>query len=275
MSSERDGIRRFTTDDVGTWHKSERGGVFLSDVVDATNGDSMSVGFARYEPRASNEWVVTYDEALITTRGVFTVTSEDGVTTAAEAGEVIFLTRGTPVVYAAGDAGADIVYVTYPHWMDAQQASEQAALLGTFTPIEGAPPPTHRELLRRAWGPLERGESDDMGPVFDLLAEDVVFKTPVGELRGKEQVMGYFAHGPAVIEFDPFVRPPEYFGDGERVVQIGDETFKVKATGATHRAEWAWVFDMADGLVTRITAIQDLSGIAEAEGEVVRRARAA
>jgi hypothetical protein len=37
------------------------------------------VGFAYYAPGARNEWVVTYDEALIITRGAFTVTSADRV----------------------------------------------------------------------------------------------------------------------------------------------------------------------------------------------------
>jgi ethanolamine utilization protein EutQ (cupin superfamily) len=48
-------------------YQSEDRHLFLSDVVDESNGDSMSVGFARYGPGESNEWVVTYDEALVVT----------------------------------------------------------------------------------------------------------------------------------------------------------------------------------------------------------------
>jgi hypothetical protein len=58
----------------------------------------------------------------------------------------------------------------------------------------------------------------------------------------------------------------EYFGDGDRVVMLGNETFRVRASGVTHRAEWAWVIDMHDGLITRIVAIQDLSRVAEPVG---------
>jgi ethanolamine utilization protein EutQ len=65
----------------------------------------MSVGFAHCEPGARNEWVVTYDEALIITRGAFTVTSADGIETTARPGEVIFLRAGTPVVYSAKEEG--------------------------------------------------------------------------------------------------------------------------------------------------------------------------
>jgi ketosteroid isomerase-like protein len=96
---------------------------------------------------------------------------------------------------------------------------------------------------------------------------------PVGEARGKRAVIGYFAHGAATLEFDPFVRPLEYFAEGNRVVQLGEEIFRVKATGATHRAEWAWVFDVHDGRITRILAIEDLTGVADEVAEALRQAQ--
>jgi ethanolamine utilization protein EutQ len=181
------GIRLFTPDQVETWYQSEEREVFLSDVVDPTNGETMSVGFARYAPGESNEWVVTYDEALIVTRGAYSVTSADGVKTTAQAGELIFLDKGTRVVYSAEEAGADVVYVTYPHWMDAQRRSEHAALLETFHPVDRAPSLSGEqratdavELLREIYGPLELAKSADFQPFFDALAEDVVFELPVG-----------------------------------------------------------------------------------------------
>lgn len=57
----------------------------------------MSVGFARYDKGATNEWMVTYDEALILTKGVFTVGFAGGAKTA-KAGEIIFLPKGAKVV---------------------------------------------------------------------------------------------------------------------------------------------------------------------------------
>ena len=136
MSKTLDTITHLSHDDVDAWFKADGRQVFLADVVDAENGDSMSVGFARYAPRAANEWIVTYDEALVVTRGTFSVTSPDGPAATADVGQVIFLRRGTSVVYSAGDDGAEVVYVTYPHWMKAQEASEHAALLGGFQPVE-------------------------------------------------------------------------------------------------------------------------------------------
>ena len=279
MQRTAEGIRLFTDADVGTWYQSEDRQIFLSDVVDQSNSDSMSVGFARYDPGESNEWVVTYDEALVVTKGAYTVTSADGVRTTAKTGEVIFLSKGTRVVYSAEQDGAEVVYVTYPHWTNAQSRSEHAALLDTFHPVDGARPVVGQSpeadnlaLVRRIWDPIERGESG-LERFFEALAEDVVFELPVGKLRGRDAVMAYFAHGAEAMDFDPFERPLDYYAAGNSVVQVGDETFRVKETGITHRAKWAWVFDVHDGLITRIVAMMDLSGIADAMREVVESAR--
>jgi ethanolamine utilization protein EutQ len=271
-----DGITLARPDDVQTWYQSQARRIFLGDVVDPSNSDSMSVGFSRYAPGEANNWVVTYDEALVVTRGSFSVTSADGQSTTADAGEVIFLRSGTKLTYSAGEAGADVVYVAYPHWMKAQENSEHAALLDTFHPIDGAPPATDaRSLLERIWDPIVRGESG-MQPFFDALAEDVVFELPVGELRGKGAVIDYFAQAAETMVVRPFEQPVEYYGDGNRVIQLGpQETFTVKETGVTHRSAWAWVFDVHDGAITRILAIQDLSGITDEIADAVSKAQRA
>jgi ketosteroid isomerase-like protein len=100
-----------------------------------------------------------------------------------------------------------------------------------------------------------------------------VLTTPVGEVRGNQVVIGYFSNAAATLEFDIFVRPLEHFGDGNRVVQLGAEIFTVKETGATHEADWAWVFDVEDGHITRILAIQDLSGVAHEVAEALAKAQ--
>jgi ketosteroid isomerase-like protein len=69
------------------------------------------------------------------------------------------------------------------------------------------------------------------------------------------------------------VRPLEYYGNSKRVVQLGGETFRVKATGATHEADWAWVCDVEDGRITQILAIMDLSGVADEVAEALDKAQ--
>jgi ethanolamine utilization protein EutQ len=58
----------------------------------------MSVGFARYGKKGErNEWIITYDEVLVATKGAFTVRSA-GEAKTAKAGELIFLTKGTEII---------------------------------------------------------------------------------------------------------------------------------------------------------------------------------
>ena len=86
----------------------------LGDVIDRTSESTMTVGYGRYKSGESNEWTVTYDEALIITRGKFTVVN-DGTEYTALPGEVIYLKNGTKVLYRADD-DVELVYVTHPHW---------------------------------------------------------------------------------------------------------------------------------------------------------------
>lgn len=109
--------------------------IFVGDVVDSSNSDAMSVGFYRNRIKGErNEWLVTYDEVLVVTKGALTVRHESGATTAQQGG-VIFLRKGTRVAYEAAEDDTEVVYVTYPHWMDAHQASEHASLLDDYHPV--------------------------------------------------------------------------------------------------------------------------------------------
>jgi ethanolamine utilization protein EutQ len=278
-------VRHLTAGHVATWYQQDDIEMVVGDAVDPGSSAPLVIGFARYRKGATNQiTTLPYDEALIITRGVFTVRRPDGVATA-RAGEVIFHRAGAEVVYQA-DEDAELVYVSYPA-LAMEQAGEEAG--GGFHPAGGAlaaqlvqSAPSREEpsmdnvaVLERIWGPMERGESTDYQPFFDLLADDVVFTTAVGELRGKQAVVHYFTHAGELVEFRPFERPQEYFGNGVRVVIVGEETFRVRASGVTTRGPWAWVHELHDGLITRIEAIQDLSGVADAIAEALARARAA
>jgi ethanolamine utilization protein EutQ len=143
MATAKKGVRLFTPNDAQTWYQPESRRIFLGDVLDETNSDTLGLGFARYAPGQSNEWVVTYDEALIVTKGVYSVTAEDDTKTTAKVGEVIYLTKGTKVVYSAAEE-TEVVYVTYPTWMDAHRKSEHAHLLDIYHPIQSDGPPDIR-----------------------------------------------------------------------------------------------------------------------------------
>jgi ethanolamine utilization protein EutQ len=128
------GVRHFTSNEAKFYQYADRQ-IFVGDVLDSSNSNTMSVGFYRNKRKGErNKWVVTYDEALIVTKGALTVRSADGAKTA-KAGEIIFLTKGTEIAYEAAQDDTEVVYVTYPHWMDAQTKSEHAGLLDSYHPV--------------------------------------------------------------------------------------------------------------------------------------------
>lgn len=128
------GVRHFTSNEAKFYQYADRQ-IFVGDVLDSSDSDTMSVGYYRNKRKGErNEWVVTYDEALVVTKGALTVRSADGAKTA-RAGEIIFLTRGTAIAYEAAEDDTEVVYVTYPHWMDAQTKSEHAGLLDSYHPV--------------------------------------------------------------------------------------------------------------------------------------------
>lgn len=124
-------IERFAIDGAKTWFQRLDQQVFLADVLDQDSGAQMSVGFGRYGANERNPWKVTYDEALIITKGSFVVDGPDGPVSA-DVGEVIYLRAGTELAYQAGPEGAELVYVTYPHWLAATENSAEADRLKEF-----------------------------------------------------------------------------------------------------------------------------------------------
>ena len=131
------------------------------------------------------------------------------------------------------------------------------------------------DLMREIYEPLERGERRDFQAFFDALDDEVTLRFSVGELNGKKAVIAYFNNAGEALEFTPFETPLAYFGDGDRAVVVGDETFTVKETGVVHKAEWAWVYKVRDGKITEIRGIMDLSGIAGLVGQVIAQSQAA
>jgi ethanolamine utilization protein EutQ len=128
-------VRHFTSKDAKFFQYRDKD-IFVGDVLDSSNSESMSVGYYHNEKKGEkNEWVVTYDEALIVVKGALTIRYADGLKTA-KPGEIIFLTKGTAIAYEAGENDTQVVYVSYPHWLDAHQKSEHARLLEDYHPVD-------------------------------------------------------------------------------------------------------------------------------------------
>ena len=119
-----------TSDDDLRWYRRGRQELRLADAIDEGHGARMTVGFARYAAGEANDWVMTYDEALIVTSGRFAV-DLDGGSVEAGPGEVIYLWTGTAVTYRA-ITDTELVYVSHPHWYPATASSAHAARLDEF-----------------------------------------------------------------------------------------------------------------------------------------------
>jgi ethanolamine utilization protein EutQ len=126
------GVRKATIADDITWYRRGDQNIRLADAIDGDDGAAMTVGFARCAAGESNEWTMSYDEALVVTKGQFAVDSA-GTSTLAGPGEVIYLSPGTPIVYRAVE-DSELVYVSYPHWFEATSRSPYADRLDEFAP---------------------------------------------------------------------------------------------------------------------------------------------
>ncbi|HWB42645.1 MAG TPA: nuclear transport factor 2 family protein [Gemmatimonadales bacterium] len=94
------------------------------------------------------------------------------------------------------------------------------------------------------------------------LAEDVVFEvTPPGggrtapEHRGREAVVEYFTSLGDVVTFWRV----QCYGDGERIVAIGAESFTIPRYDLTVGGEFALLLHVCDRVITRFLIIEDLA----------------
>lgn len=127
-------VKRYTRDDAKYYQYRDRE-IFVGDVLDAEHSDSMSAGYYRNAKKGvRNAWVVTYDEVLVVLRGALTIRTDTGAHTA-KPGEILFLKKGTALSYEAAEDDTEVVYVSYPHWLDAHSKSEHAHLLDDYHPV--------------------------------------------------------------------------------------------------------------------------------------------
>jgi ketosteroid isomerase-like protein len=93
------------------------------------------------------------------------------------------------------------------------------------------------------------------------LADDVVFEvTPPGRAparrqTGKDAVVAYFTDLGDIVSFWRV----RCYGDGERVVALGEERFTMPRYGVTLGGEFAMLLHVCGEYITRFLIIEDLS----------------
>jgi ketosteroid isomerase-like protein len=106
----------------------------------------------------------------------------------------------------------------------------------------------------------------ELDPVLHLLADDLSFKVAIpGAMpicfadSGKQGVIDYFKALGGIVTFWQV----EYYAKGDHVIAVGKERFTTGNRALTADSDFALVFDVQDGLITRFLVVEDLTSFME------------
>jgi hypothetical protein len=129
--------------------------------------------------------------------------------------------------------------------------------------------------VRRAVGPLLAGA---LGPLLDLLAEDVEFEVAGGgdvpscrKDSGKQPVAEYFSALGGLTAFWQM----DYTATGQQLIAWGNESFTVEHCELEGGCEFALVFDLSEGVISRLLVIEDLPSYMRGGGPLIEASIAA
>ena len=118
-------------------------------------------------------------------------------------------------------------------------------------------------LIKATFDDLMRNGSVET--LFASVTDDVVLKNGSpellpfgGEYLGRDGLGEYFRRVDTVLEISD-LRVTDYFESRHKVVVLGDETLRIKASGEEFRSEWCTVFELREGRICRILVIEDHS----------------
>jgi hypothetical protein len=101
----------------------------------------------------------------------------------------------------------------------------------------------------------------DLDPMLDLLAEDVEFCVAVGgdepiclDDSGKQPVVDYFTALGGLVTFWQM----DYTARADQLIAWGKESFTIENCEIEGGCEFALVFDISEGLITRFLVVEDL-----------------
>ena len=115
----------------------------------------------------------------------------------------------------------------------------------------------------------------ELDPVLHLLADDLSFKVAIpGAMpicfadSGKQGMVDYFKALGGIVTFWRV----EYFAQGEHVIAVGKERFTTRHCALTADSDFALVFDVHDGLITKLLMVEDLTSFIEDGNQVIELA---
>jgi ketosteroid isomerase-like protein len=120
------------------------------------------------------------------------------------------------------------------------------------------------DIARSAYAAFGRG---DVEGVLNTLDPNIEWTTPgpegllhAGTRRGRDSVREFFRTITDLYEFQEFV-PKQFIPHGELVIVLGEDTFKVKATGTVLHEHWAHAMTIRNGKVVAFREYLDTSAL--------------
>lgn len=108
-----------------------------------------------------------------------------------------------------------------------------------------------------------------MDALLSLFDENIEWFSPgpadlptAGTRRGRQQVADFFKIVNEVFEFQRF-EPQTFIAQDDRVVVLGEDTARIKATGKVLDSEWAHVFSLKGGKVLKFHEYIDTAAVVE------------
>ncbi len=130
------------------------------------------------------------------------------------------------------------------------------------------------QVVKEGFAAFSRG---DIPGLLALLSDNVEWVTPgsgmplAGTYRGHEGVANFFqklAQETDILDF----QPREFVAEGDRVLVVGWERGKIKATNRTFELDWIMAFTVRDGKVTQFREYTDTQALAGAYESAARAA---
>jgi ketosteroid isomerase-like protein len=123
------------------------------------------------------------------------------------------------------------------------------------------------DVVRRAYEAFGRG---DIEALLNLLDDNIEWSAPgpadlptAGRRRGRQQVAEFFKALNENFEFDRF-EPTTFIAQGEHVVVLGEETYRIRRTGTAITAQWAHAAVVRHGRIVTFTDYADVSATVDA-----------
>lgn len=113
------------------------------------------------------------------------------------------------------------------------------------------------EIVRRGYEAFGRGDIEALLGLFDDQIEWVSPGPPElptsGTRRGRQQVAAFFKSVDELFDIQRF-EPKTFIAEGDRVVVLGEDTSRIKATGKVLDSQWAHAFTLRG---SKIVAFQE------------------